>query len=254
MAASPLSTKASIGLTKRIPGGEYRMGSRFHPREERRVVQVAEFQLAHVPVTVSQYAAFVESKQLAEERWWSAEGWLWLTGKTDGWGRVNRLLPENWEAQQARPFHPVTGVCAYEAEAYCAWISAQKNKRARLPSEQEWEFAARGEDGRPFPWGEEFDAALANTVERQLGETVEPASIPGDVSPFEVMDLCGNVQEWTGSLYIPIPGEVVPAWSLRVARGGSFNDTSFGARTSYRRGYPPGYFFPFLGFRLALDG
>jgi toxoflavin biosynthesis protein ToxD len=247
------ASKASIGLTKRIPGGEFRMGSRFHPRENPpRMVVVAEFQIAHVPVTVSQYAAFVESGTLMEKRWWSEAGWAWLNGETDGWGREDRHIPANWQSQKEKAFHPVVGVCAYEAEAYCAWLTTQKNKAVRLPTEEEWEYAARGDDGRPFPWGEEFDAQLTNTSEVGQAETMVSASLPGDVSPFGVMDMCGNIQQWTASLYIPLPNETYPPGPLRVARGGSFNDTVFGSRTSYRRAYPPGYFFPFLGFRVVV--
>jgi formylglycine-generating enzyme required for sulfatase activity len=253
MANTDRSSKASIGLMRRIPSGEFRMGSRFHPREQPyRMVRVAEFQLAHVPVTISQYAAFVESDAVTDKRWWSEAGWRWLNSELDGWGRENRRVPDGWDVQQQRPFRPVTGVTAYEAEAYCAWLSVQKNKAVRLPTEKEWEFAARGDDGRPFPWGEEFDAQFANTAESDLQETVEPASIPGDSSPFSVMDMCGNVQQWTASLYTPLPAESLPPGLLQVARGGSYNDTVFGSRTSYRRAYPPGYFYPFLGFRVVI--
>ena len=248
-----MTTNASIGLTKRIPSGFFRMGSRFHPREmPSRIMLVAEFQIAHVPVTVSQYEAFLESEAVMEKRWWSEEGWEWLNGRLDGWGRKDRRLPDGWDLQSKKPAHPVTGVTAYEAEAYCAWIGSVKKKSVRLPTEVEWEYAARGDDGRPFPWGEEFDAMLVNTLEGEIGASVEAASMPGDSSPFGVMDMCGNVQQWTASEYIPLPGERVPPGPSRVASGGSFNDTVFGARTSYRRGYPPGFYYPFLGFRIVV--
>ena len=86
-----------------------------------------------------------------------------------------------------------------------------------------------------------------------MGDTVPAASITGDVSPFGVMDMAGNVQEWTASVYTALPDEVYPASDLRVARGGSFNDTAYGARTTYRRAYPPGFFYPFLGFRVIVE-
>ncbi len=249
----PYSTKASIGPVRRIPGGYFPFGSRFHPREEPpRTVFVAEFELGQGAVMVSQYAAFLESGQASLPRWWSQAGWAWLQGQEDGWGREDRRAPDGWEVQRRRLFHPVVGVTLFEAEAYCAWLSYQKKATVRLPTEQEWEAAARGDDGRPFPWGEEFNAARTNTLESQRMATVEVASISGDASPFGVMDMAGNVQQWTSSPYTPISGEVTPGGKLYVARGGSFNDTAYGARAAYRRGYPPGTFFPFLGFRVVV--
>jgi len=249
-----MTSNASIGLTKRIPAGFFRMGSRFHARENpSRVIQVAEFEIAHVPVTVSQYESFLESDAIKDKRWWSEAGWDWLNGQSDGWGRANRRVPDGWKNQSQKSAHPVTGVTYYEAEAYCKWIGSVKNKSVRLPTEMEWEYAARGDDGRPFPWGEDFDPRLVNTLETEIGATVEAASMPGDSSPFGVMDMSGNVQQWTTSTYTPLPHEVTPNGTLYIARGGSFNDTVFGSRTSYRRGYPPGFFYPFLGFRIVVS-
>ena len=249
-----LFSSASIGLVKRIPGGHFSMGSRFDRREyPPRSVYVKEFTLAHAPVTVNQYAAFTEGGASANQRWWTEPGWDWLEGKSDGWGRENRQRPDTWETKVDHPYRPVVGVTKFEAEAYCAWLSDQKKVIVRLPSEEEWEHAARGEDGRPFPWGEEFDSSLANTFESERLDTVDAASLPGDISPYEVMDMAGNVQEWTSSAYTPLPDEGFAYRVLFVARGGSYNDTAYGSRTSYRRAYPPGYFYPFLGFRVVVE-
>jgi len=252
---SSAGVEASIGLTKRILSGYQRIGSRFHPREyaRQKTVYVAEFDMAHTAVTANQYAVFLETGAVREQKWWSKEGWAWANGELEGWGRVNRWAPDGWKDQRQRQFHPLTGVTFYEAEAYCAWVADQKKKAVRLPTEAEWERAARGDDGRPFPWGDEFDPARANTLEGEIRDTVPAASITGDVSPFGVMDMAGNVQEWTASVYTALPDEVYPASDLRVARGGSFNDTAYGARTTYRRAYPPGFFYPFLGFRVIVE-
>jgi len=247
------SSRASIGMLKHIPAGFFRMGSRFHAREyPPRLTQTAEFQIAQAPVTVSQYSVFVDSKAVKDKRWWSAEGWEWLNGKVDGWGRKNRSVPDGWDAQLKRPFRPVTGVTAYEAEAYCAWLGDIKNISPRLPTEFEWEYAARGDDARAFPWGDTFIKTFANVVEGEHAALLDAGNMVHDSSPFGVMDMCGNAQQWTSSEYTPVKGESVPPGSLRVARGGSYNDTAFGARTSYRRGYPAGFFFPFLGFRIVV--
>ena len=248
------STKASIGLTQRIPGGFFDMGSRFHHREQpNRQVFVPEFDITNIPVTIGQYSTFVESGGYQQEHWWSQPGWDWQQGKVDGWGRNDRSIPDAWVIQKRRVSHPVAGVSWYEADAYCNWLSFYKKKVIRLPNEPEWEFSARGEDGRPYPWGEEFDPAFSNTLESERFDTVEAASIEADVSPYHVHDTAGNVQQWTSGIYTPMPNENYPPGVLYIARGGSFNDTAFGSRVSYRRAYPPGYFFSFLGFRLVVE-
>jgi formylglycine-generating enzyme required for sulfatase activity len=248
------SYKASIGLMKRVPAGVFRMGSRFHPREDPpRIMQTSDFQMAHTCVTVDQYKIFIDSKASKEEQWWSDEGIQWMKGHSDGWGRANRSQPDGWDAQLKKPFRPVTGVTAFEAEAYCKWLGQLKNKSIRLPSEIEWEYAARGNDGRPFPWGEYFHENFANIAGDEVMELSDSGANTNDVSPFGVLEMCGNVQEWTSSTYAPVKQEAVPPGPLRVARGGSFYDTAFGSRTSYRRPYPSGFFYPFLGFRLVVD-
>jgi formylglycine-generating enzyme required for sulfatase activity len=148
--------------------------------------------------------------------------------------------------------HPVVGICWYEAEAYCSWLSEETKQQVRLPTEIEWERAARGDDFRPFPWGEAFDASLTNTNEADLRDTVTAGSLTGDISPFGVMGMSGNVQEWVATEYIPLHDEFFLSGPLKVVRGGSFNDTVYGARASYRRGYPAGYYYPFLGFRVLV--
>jgi formylglycine-generating enzyme required for sulfatase activity len=240
-------------MLKRIPAGVFRMGSRFHWREQPRTASVGEFQIAQSPVTVSQYSVFVDSKAIKDKQWWSAEGWVWLNGDAEGWGRKDRSAPDAWDSQLKRPFRPVVGVTAHEAEAYCAWVGAVKNQSVRLPTEEEWEYAARGEDSRAFPWGDSFVKTFTNVVENEHLSLMDAGSHTQDSSPFGVMDMCGNAQQWTASTYTPHPKEPVPPGQLRVARGGSFNDTAFGSRTSYRRGYPPGFFYPFLGFRVVVS-
>jgi formylglycine-generating enzyme required for sulfatase activity len=251
---SDYSFKASIGVIKRVPGGYLQMGSRYHPREEpQRSVYVSEFEIAQAPVTVYQYAAFLNTGAVREKRWWSQPGWAWLHGATDSWGREDHWKPDAWDIQRQHSYHPVVGVSWFEAEAYCNWVAHEVKRVVRLPTENEWEYAARGDDGRPFPWGERFADGNANTLESGLMSTLDATGMPEDISPYGVMDMAGNVQEWTTSSYLPLPDEDFYGDDLRVARGGSYNDTIYGARTSYRRAYPPGYYYPFLGFRVVVS-
>lgn len=246
-------TPGSIGLLRRVPSGPFMMGSRFHFREApRHEVRVAEFDIVHVPVTVGQYALFLEAGGVNDRRWWSEAGWAWQQGIANGWGRDDHAQPDDWSQQQSDQQNPVTGITFYEAEAYCNWLGTMKNRMVRLPTEEEWEKAARGDDSRPWPWGEAFSPEKANTFEREAGGVMPVGSSPGDVSPYQLLDMAGNVQEWTTGTYRPAPDESIAGAELRVARGGSWNDTAFGARTSYRHIYPSGYYFPFLGFRIVV--
>ena len=98
---------------------------------------------------------------------------------------------------------PVVGVCWYEARAYCAWLSAQTGQFWRLPSEAEWEAAARGRSGRRYAWGDDFDAGCCNTFESHVRGTTPIGVFPGGDTPEGLVDLSGNVWEWTSSAYHP---------------------------------------------------
>jgi formylglycine-generating enzyme required for sulfatase activity len=128
--------------------------------------------------------------------------------------------------------HPVTIVGWAQADAYCRWAGK------RLPTEAEWEKAARGEDGRRYPWGSRFDPDLLNAG--YTSGTAAVGSYAGGVSSHGVLDMAGNVWEWTASLYRPYPydpsdGREDPAArGARVNRGGSWYYGAWYARTTYR--------------------
>ena len=165
------------------------------------------------------------------------------------------------------PAQPVVAVCWYEARAYCAWLSAQAGQPYRLPSEVEHEPAQRGAVGRSWAFGEVFDALLANTVETRL-KRPSPVGVfvEGD-TPEGASDLCGNVLEWTLSLYggsfdeaeyrYPYNGddgrenEGAGADKQRVARGGSWSLSRLDARTANRGYHSPGTRYSDCGFRVC---
>ncbi len=126
--------------------------------------------------------------------------------------------------------HPVTFVTWDDADAYCRWAGK------RLPTDQEWEKAGRGEDGRIFPWGNTFDATRANTPVRwkaigQAGDTTPVGAFAAGASPYGVYDLTGNVWEWTASWYQPYPGNTTPSENYgtryKTLKGDSWFDCSF---------------------------
>jgi formylglycine-generating enzyme required for sulfatase activity len=157
-----------------------------------------------------------------------------------------------------QPVQPVVGVSWFEAQAYCRWLSAQVGIRYRLPSEAEWEKAARGTDGREFPWGDDFDPAKANTLESNLGATTPVDQYPQGASLYGLNDAAGNAFEWTADWYKPYPGGDAAASAdygerFRVVRGGSWRRPKDYARCAFRQRDIPSFFFANVTFRVVVD-
>ncbi len=143
---------------------------------------------------------------------------------------------------------PATGVSWEKAQAFC------ESRGARLPTEAEWEFAARGTDGRLYPWGNNFAASLTNSEESGLGRPEPVGSHPDAASPFGVLDMSGNVWQWTADDYKPYPGQraafKIPA-GAKVMRGGSYKFGRNYVTTTARNLDLPNKRSPEIGFRCA---
>ncbi len=156
--------------------------------------------------------------------------------------------PHGWQDQTAHPRRPVVGVSWYDAYAYARWAGKS------LPSEAQWELAARGAEGRPFPWG---DAAYETRCHYAKAEPAEVGSYPNGATPQGVLDLAGNAFEWTRDWYDAYPGgEPRPehGQEARVVRGGSFQSfIEQQLRSANRAYFPPGDKNPQVGFRCVAE-
>ena len=167
-----------------IPAGEFLYG------EDRKPTTIeTEFYMDIFPVTNSQFAAFVDNKGYERDDCWMPDGVKWRNQKEIAGPKF--WTDEKWN----KPDHPVVGVSWYEADAYARW--AKKD----LPTEIQWERAARGTDGRKYPWGDEFDKEKCNTIESKIQRTTRVNRYPNGVSPEGCYDMAGNVFEWTASNY-----------------------------------------------------
>ncbi|MDS4059063.1 MAG: SUMF1/EgtB/PvdO family nonheme iron enzyme, partial [Candidatus Contendobacter sp.] len=207
---------------------------------------------------------------------WQRQGRI-TSQQTDLWEKVARMDDDEFEAflqerypagrqtQPAfwndeafnNPAQPVVGIRWYEARAYCAWLSAQTGQPFRLPTEAEWEAAARGRTGRRYAYGDAFDASFCNAFETHVRRTTPVGVFPGGETPDGLIDMTGNTWDWTGSLYQPYPydatdGREDPAGDARrVVRGGGWLSSEILARVTYRLDVLPTGRSNGRGFRLA---
>lgn len=245
---------SELGAWIEIPAGEFIMGTNRNlandqDKPEHRFLTGA-YLIRKYPVTNAEYARFVAD--------------------------TKHRPPLHWDAGRMRPgdlLAPVTMVSWYDAAGYCDWLGA------RLPRESEWEKAARGEDGRRWPWGNIMDSDNLNTY-YSIGSVTDVTRYQTGISPYGVFDMAGNVSEWTADEFVAYQGSDAPAElfepkigratttldrSLKVVdlveveatyvvmRGGSFKSDPF-ATAAYHRNYSfPHYASNFYGFRCGKD-
>lgn len=209
-----------------ITGGEFRMGSNTGDKDAQPVhmVRVRNFYLDVYEVTCRDYKKFIDE--------------------------TNRQPPPTWKDGNypaGSELHPVIGVSWEDAMAYAQWAGK------RLPTEEEWEFAARGPEGRLYPWGNKWESKCANADKVQNGLT--NVGTYKCASPFGVQDLIGNAWEWTNSPWVPYPGGKLtnpPHASDKVIRGGSWESPRTFINSTSRGGFKG--IGVQTGFRCALDG
>lgn len=259
-------------------------------------VDVPTFYIARYPVTIAQFAPFVHSEGggYHDPAFWTEAGWGWRQGEGGGWGRPpeRRSEPMYWRDSRFNcPNQPVVGVTWHEAVAYCRWLTeqwrmtnskfqdAQGNAIAicnlqfeiRLPTEAEWEKAARGGEGNTWPWGNEWDEKRANTSEgRGEWTTAAVGLYPEGASPYGALDMAGNVWQWTstrwgddwqrptyGYPYRADDGREDPQGTvslpLRVIRGGGWLADRVSARCADRLRLDPGFWSIDGGFRVVVS-
>ncbi len=296
-----------------IPEGKFRMGTSdddiaklakseidwrsvewFKNEQPSHKVSLSEFAIGKYPVTNAEYRLFWEAKGYENQDYWSDDGWRWLNGqleadlsiydkdfrkRVEDWlkGRPvdKRRQPFFWDDPQWNGLNlPVVGVTWYEAEAYCKWLSAVTGEKYRLPTEAEWEKAARTPppapplagntpgEGRLWPWGDEWDPNKCNSEESKFGATTPAGMYPDGTYPNGPLDMVGNVWEWCADwwqtgVYKEREGKEVrdpigpSSGSARVVRGGSWYSYRGYSRAAVRNWYDPALFLNYIGFRVG---
>ncbi|MGF1727782.1 formylglycine-generating enzyme family protein [Photobacterium nomapromontoriensis] len=216
-------------------------------------IYIPEFSLSKYQVTNQQYSEFIDSCGYENSNFWSEEGFEWL--------QQNKITcPAFWHMERyTQPTQPVTGVSYYEAEAYARW------KKGRLPTEVEWEKAARGAEGFIYPWGDkEPDLTIANFSPDFV--PVEIASVavnkyPHNTSPFGCQQMAGNLYEWCSDYFHTDTPECrndqfykeIRESRRRVLKGGAWTVDASRLRAAARWSYTPNLRDNIIGFRVAYD-
>lgn len=230
-------------LLVQIPAGPFTMGTyptglrKTDHEEPQRSVTLDAYAIGIHPVSNVQFLQFVRETDYRQPLYWSDE----------------RFNQEDY---------PVVGINWYDVNNFLLWINKITGEEYRLPTEAEWEKAARGTDGREYPWGDEWDASKANTSESKLKRLTPIGSYPEGVSPFGCHDMAGNAYDWCSDWFHEETYKHSPPENplgaaegrRRVVRGGSWLPRGeFAARCANRAAYEPSRAVHNVGFRIAID-
>jgi len=201
------------------------------------------FAITITPFTNAQYGDFLRATGRAapgvDEPTWKRYGFV------HPFERTRRHVWVDGKPPAGREAHPVVLVSHDDAEAYAAWLSAETGRRWRLPTELEWEKAARGTDGRRFPWGDAFDPSRLNSHDAGPFDTMAVGSFPSGASPYGALDMAGQVFEWTASENNP---------GRFIVKGGSWDEEGCGVcRAAARHSRPAEVRHILIGFCLVLN-
>lgn len=207
------------------------------------------FEIGKYPITNVQYDAFVQDGGYTDKQWrhcWTKAGLKW---KGDSTG------PQRQGGVYGLPNHPAVTVSWYEAVAFSNWLGQKLGRPVSLPSEAQWERAARHTDGRRYPWGEQITPDHANYDQTGIGTTTAVGIFPKGVSQCGALDMSGNVWEWCRTKwresYTTPPDDDLEGDITRVVRGGSFNYDAGCVRCAVRLWYNPLSRYMYLGFRVV---
>lgn len=181
------------------------------------------YSIAKYPITNAQFAKFIEAGGYKQEKWWTDAGWL--QRQKDGWAQPRHWADSTWNGAE----QPVVGVSWFEAVAFCSWLSEVSGENIMLPTEEQWQYAAQADDGRTYPWGDDWDCKRCNN-------SVQPCDSNGTTpvrhyqgegdSLFGVVDMAGNVWEWCLTDYHNKTNDVHSVARGRVLRGGSWSSNN----------------------------
>jgi len=227
-----------------------------YPEEKpQREIYLDDFMIGKYQVTNEEFKEFVDDGGYDRKEFWTREGWQWR--------EENKIYePGYWHDRKWNGSNfPVVGISWFEAEAYANWLSERTGPRYRLPTEAEWEKAARGTKGLKYPWGNEFDKNLCNSDESGLDRTSPVGIFPKGKSLYGCFDMAGNVWEWCSDwydadYYANSPDrnpEGPPDGADRIGRGGGWLSDTGECRSALRDRRAPRVRYSDLGFRILQE-